>query len=120
MVNVSKILYVKATRSQFARASSKPPSLNHLIGKPYEQVVKEILEREKHEVYKTYDRYGRLTLVGEAKRKQNLIDRGLSLMTTLSEFFAHEHKRSVDYAVAIARAMARGQKIPAKMKLKVN
>ena len=112
MVNVSKILYVKATRSQFARASSQPPSFNHVIGKSYEKIMQEIAEHEKGEFYKTYDRYGRLTIVGEAKRKQDLISRGLDFMTTLKEFFEHSHKLSIQSAVEITDAIRKGKSIP--------
>jgi len=107
MVNVMKIRYADATLKQLTKAQVKTKTHNFLNGDTVDKVVLSVKIEEKTNPYKSYDRYGRLTLVGKAKRLTDLKGYGLGEDTTLLEFC---NRRLQEYAKSLKKILKKVHK----------
>lgn len=83
-----KIQYAKATLRQLVKAkSTNPIKYAPLEGKTYKEILEKSKQKDKFEPYKSYDQYGRLTLVGKAKRLTDLQEINLPQNATVGEYF---------------------------------
>lgn len=96
MPNVMKIRYADATIKQLAKARCKRPEATISGGNTYEKMLATLKQKDKVETYRSYDRYGRLTLVGKARRLQDLIDNKLNENTTVQDFLAKMHENMMN------------------------
>lgn len=96
MPNVMKIRYADATIKQLAKARCQRPEATISGGNTYEKMLATLKQKDKAETYRSYDRYGRLTLVGKARRLQDLIDNKLNENTTVQDFLAKMHENMMN------------------------
>jgi hypothetical protein len=88
MANVMKIKYADATLKQLVKAkATNPIKYAPLEGRTYEEILQNAKQNDRFEHYKSYDQYGRLTLVGKAKRLTDLQKRNLPQNSTIEEYF---------------------------------
>lgn len=97
MPNIMKIKYADATVRQLAKAKSQHPSKinNFGYGQNYGEILQSLKKIDEKESYKSYDKYGRVTIVGKAKRIQDLRDLKLNDDTTLGEFLTKQAEKTV-------------------------
>lgn len=89
MQNALKIQYANATLRQFAKAVTTYPGqrMQLIYGENPKEVIKNILDKDKFESYKSYDKKGGLTLVGKAKKLTDLANLKLSDTATIEQYF---------------------------------
>ena len=95
-----KIKYTDATIGQLTKAKLKSGFPSLCPTKPLDELVLSIKREDQLEKYRSYDRYGRLTIVGKAKRQQDLASLNLPETTTVQEYLA---KWQEDFNHSIAK-----------------
>ena len=98
--SINKIRYADATLTQLTKVQLKTKTHDFALGKTVKDLVTAAKNQDRLEPYKSYDRYGRPTLVGKAKRLQDLKDRNLPETATLTDFLT---KFLEDFANSMAK-----------------
>ena len=79
-MKVMDVRYKEATLRQLANATARYHQSKGLtMMTDSKQIVKETLQKDKFERYPSYDKKGKLTIVGQAKRLTDLKNKGLGL-----------------------------------------
>ena len=88
MPSINKIKYTDATLRQLTKSQFKSDFPHSLLGKTVDEVVLSTKMEDRLQKYKSYDRYGRVTIVGKAKRQQDLMELNLPETATVKEYLA--------------------------------
>ncbi len=83
---IYSIKYVDATLNQLSRAKVKMAKEKRYTKFPGYHSPEQILYKDKFDDYRTYQNNGHLTIVGKAKRLQDLIDKKLPETATVKEY----------------------------------
>ena len=88
-MKVMDVRYKEATLRQLANATARfNQSKGQAMMLDSKQIIKETLQKDKFERYPSYDKKGKLTVVGQAKRLTDLKNKGLDENATVGQYLA--------------------------------
>lgn len=102
-----KLRYADATIKQLAKAKAKSPYLINRFneGNNYKEILTTLKKEDSamFGAYKSYDRWGRLTIVGKELRKYQLKLQKLSENATIEEFFQKQAEKNRKMVLAVVK-----------------
>jgi len=103
-MKVMDVKYKEATLRQLANATARYHQSKGLtMMTDSKQIVKETLQKDKFERYPSYDKKGKLTIVGQAKRLTDLKNKGLDENATVGQYLAKSFANLQKAAIKIVR-----------------